>query len=289
MNNGFFLVCPFHKPLVDRLGGRSLVFRIDRTEDIHNIVSYQKVGRYHSHCIWLQSKNPLGEIKFQESWRGVPLALAVPALGRFRDVACQLPVLRQLNIRIYLPTDTRKNMSALRILASLGINSCVVFHEEGLNWELMTDLMTYALLGTARHAHIEPFHYLAANYAPNWRNDFGAVYFNDPTRYLHLDEQGRVSLSPEDCASGRFIVDNIENASDIVSHPEYIRRTDEWRNVFLEAEGCAYCQGWRICLGKFSRLRERVPGCREFFVELIETLEQHQSLTDRRRQAVWQP
>ena len=287
--NGYILVCPFRPDLINRLEEKSLAVLTGDTDEINEIISYCRDIPVHLQCIWAKTEMPLSLIPLQESWGNAPIALHASSLGRFRDFVPQLQILRKLNIRIYLPADSRENYAAVRILSSLGIHSAVVFRKESIDWELMADLMTYALLGLVPRASIEPFHFMAAHYHPNQHTDFSAVYLEDPRKYLHLDENGRVGLSQKDLAAGTFILDNVTELGELQNNPEYIRRCESWRDFFLQPDGCAYCQGWRVCLGRFSETREKRPGCRAFFTELMDAIEQYQSLNNRNETEIWQP
>lgn len=281
------LVCPFNENLLQLIKGRSLVLRANQVEEISSVVQYIKSGQIHIHCLWVHTAVPLASIAFQQDWLDIPLALYVPGPGCLRDLIRQLPLLRQLNIRVYLPTDLEENYTGLRILSSLGIESSLVFKKPGLNWELLSDLMTYALLGLIPHAPIEPFNYIASHYDRHRRTDYSAVYFEDPSRYLHLDEEGYIALSPKDLAVGNFI-GHITELGDLDQCAAYNKRLEGWRDFFLETDGCAYCQGWRVCLGKFVDVRQSNPGCQQFFTELMDVVEQHQSLRNGNR-VIWQP
>jgi len=120
-------------------------------------------------------------------------------MGSFSTVAPRIASLRKLNLRLYLPTHSTENLTALRILTSLGIECAAVITRE-TDWEALADLATHALLGLVKHASLQPFEYVAAHYDPQQRTDFGAVYFDDPRAFLHLDRQGSVQVNNgEDC------------------------------------------------------------------------------------------
>ena len=287
--NSHILVCPADANLIKRLQGRTLVVRANDPENIPEVMQYSRIFQIHIHCLWMNTEMPMTSVLFQELWQDIPLAWYASCLGRFRDLAKQLLVLRKLNIRVYLPTTNQENYAAIRILSSLGINAALVLNERGQDWETISDLMTYALLGLVPHAPIEPFHYIASHYDLSQRTDFSSVYFNDPLRYLHLDEQGRVGVSQEALIAGDFVAQDINTLDEPEQCHDYIQQLEDWRSFFLKPEGCAYCQGWRVCLGKYEAFKEKNPGCVDFFVELMDTVEQYRSQNHDRMKDIWQP
>jgi len=286
--NDHFLVCPFNDTILSQLTGRSLVVRIDTPEKIPDVVQASERFGFHLHCVLVKTSEPLSEITMQSAWRGIPIALFTPEMGPFPKFISQLPVLRSLNIRIYLSTDKKENYTSIRILSSLNIETAVVFDEEGLNWDLMGDLMTYAFFGLVHHASIAPFHYAAERYDRQRRTDFSSVYFNDPQKYLHLSLKGSVALTKEEERAGNFITGDINEIDNIENYSDYQSRLEKWRDFFLEPNGCAFCQGWRVCLGKFSSRVASDAGCKKFFPEFMDAIEQYLSLRNS-GQGVWQP
>lgn len=281
-------VCTPHQKLLERLRGRRLVLRIKSLGLINEAVVLSQQCGVQVHCLIVAGSAPLEDCDFAQEHRGIPVALFAPNLGRFRDLAPKLRILRDLNIRIYLPLDREENFGGLRILSSLGVPSAAVFHNGCIDWEKAADLMTYALLGRFRHAPIEPFQYLAEHYSGSQRDDFSAVYFNDATRYVHIDEEGHIALSSQDLEDQRFISAQLKDLDSLIENDEYRERVEIWRRFFLQAEGCAYCEAWRICLGKFNEFRDANDGCSAFFKEFLEVIEQYQILKTRKMQP-WQP
>jgi hypothetical protein len=181
-----------------------------------------------------------------------------------------------LDLRLFLP-GTSENLLALRLAASLGVPGGVEL-VEAVDWTALSDLATYALLGLVPHAPISPFAEIADRYVATGRTDFGHVYLDDPTRYLHLDAEGRVALGAADLAAGRFVAERPEDLA-LQDHPAYRERVEGWRTLFLEPDGCAWCPGFRICLGRLRGLGE---GCAAFCEDLMDVVERHQ---DRRKRA----
>ena len=104
-----------------------------------------------------------------------------------------------------------------------------------------------------------------------------------------MDDAGRIALTVEDLYNQKFVSGEIEDLDPITASDEYQNRLEEWRRFFLQTDGCAYCEGWRICLGKFSAEHcKNSDGCVGFFKEFLEAIEQYQSLKTQKKQ-LWQP
>lgn len=286
-----FLLCPFNEQLIQRLGGKSIAPAIRNIEDLPKVVNIVKQAGAHLHCLRIYSKSPISTLPFKQDWRYIPIALFAPGVGRFADFIKLLPILRQLNLRIYLSTDFEENLTSIRILSSLGIETAVIFNIKKIDWEKLADLLSYAFFAQIPHANIYPFHYIATKYGKNCRTDFGAVYFDDPQTYLHLDESGHVALSQGDLEAGCFILENVEFIEQIEGNEEYHKGLEKWREVFLRGFGCASCPGWRICLGKFSAFQTVNKACREFFTEMMDKVEKYLEIKNRINQQniIWQP
>ena len=289
--NKHFLVCPYEDSLWSRLKGKSVVIRIKEYGQIEDVIEYSKKYNFHLHCLWIQVHIPFSHFRVNDAWKDIPIALYVPELGEFALFMRNLALLRQMNIRVYFPSSKEANFSSIRILSSLGLETAILFDQSIVNWEKLNDLMTYALLNLTAHAPIAPFNYIASRYQPNQRNPWGAVYFDDASTYLHVDSSGRIALSEKDLSAGNFVLDRLDNIDTFVQSDKYADYLDDWRNEFLEEEGCAYCPAWRVCVGRFSNGMKSDQGCRTVFTDLLDTLEQYQSVDRYKNKHVeiWRP
>lgn len=268
------LVCPFDQKLFARLPKRPLVVIINEITVLPEIEP--EVNRYghQLNAIIYESGEPLSAVLPLPSWGGALLSLHVSELGLVRDIVPYLDELRSNNLKIFMPASEPKNLTGVRILSSLGVLSGLTFEEDGdsPDWEQVSDLMHYYAYGRVWHAPIEPFHYIATNYHPNSQLEFGGVYFDDPAQYLHLDSTGRIASNRRNLLNHRFICDDLEDLENIAENKAYQDAINEWRDFFLQREGCAYCQGWRVCMGRFSS-QAKDGGCERFFAELMEAVD----------------
>jgi hypothetical protein len=283
------LVCPFNQDVFSLFQGRTLAVRVGTIDDVPRVAEAVHRSLNNLHCVLFDSNDSLADTHLHETWRSIPIALYVPEMGDFIKVAKKLPVMRNLNLRVYLPLNRIRNYVDFRILSSLGIASAIVFGEKEINWEALSDLMIYALLNRVHHADIHPFHYIASQYDPVTRLDeFSYACFDNPRKYLHLNEAGCVALSEQDLIHDKFISDHVDQIGDINACPLYIDAIHEWKNIFQRAEDCSFCQAWRVCLGKFRKMSDDRAACREFFLDFMETIEQYQSM-QKNMIRPWQP
>jgi len=262
------LVCPFNEKLLSRLKQRAVVIN---TKDF-NIIRYINKELDNSnklHAIRVQTDKPLSEIHFHEEWGKIPLAVYSPEFGEFKNLLHQLNLIRKLNIRIFLSSQHEFNFTGLRILSSLQIACGLYFNEEPHNWDSINDLMHYAIYTKTTHAPIEPFHWVAINYQPSEYTDYSFVYFNNPTQYLHLNDQEQIALTAEDLAKGNFIDQGIKSLDSIHKNKKYIHAENVRYEIMLQMNDCSFCQAFRICLAKFSSLKNKNQTCKIFFSDFL--------------------
>jgi hypothetical protein len=202
----------------------------------------------------------------------------------------RLQLIRDLNLRIFLNSDRKDNFTSLHILSSLGVNCGVGFGEKDVDWESLNDLMTYSVYGKARHTGIEPFQFVTSKYNPERLTEYNTVYFDNPQQYLHIDKDFNIAVSQKDLLKGNFVANGLEALNEIKANPKYEEAITHWQSFFLQESGCAFCQAWRVCMGKFTNQIERNPGCQKFFTDLMEASDHFlASQHKQRKREIWQP
>lgn len=268
-------VIPFDHDLIYRLGAeQGIVPVISDLKDVRRVVQTTRDAGSKLHCVKIDTGMPLAVLDLPEGLKGIPMALYVSGLGRFTEFAQKISRLREMDLCIFMPAAIKDNLTASRILSSLGFENGLILDGGSLDWEGLADLMIYALFARAPHAPIAPFNYMADHYDPVNLTDYSTVYFNDPKRFLHLDLEGRVALTSQDLEKGELIAGRVEELETIETEETYIEKLSCWRVHFLKPEGCAYCPGWRICIGKFSETQKTDPDCKTFFSEFLDALDQ---------------
>lgn len=271
------LVCEYDASLVPRLRKRDLVLRL---EDLDAVTDTVRAVR--EHCglaaLWLRPEAPLSDLSLSGlgGIGDVPVYLEVPSLGPFREWLGQVAPLRRQRFHIALPEEAPSAYRDLRILSSLHVSCGIVFGERQPDWESLADLMAYALYTKVPHAPIEPFHFVVSRYEPDDRVDFGRVTFEDPSRFLHIDVEGRIALSRKELERGEFVAETPEQLDGAAVSDAVRQRQEAWRELFLAPGPCASCPGFRLCLGKFLGFAPANSGCRDFFVEFMEAVEARQ-------------
>lgn len=284
------IVCPNNNKLLQSFSGRSVAVRVKNPHRAAEAAQRVRGSGNDLFCVIIESDSPLDGIEFREDHKGIPLAVMAPSVGKFRNLVRSLNMLREFNLRIYLPGDNSENLTGLRILSSVGIHGCVVFGNNGNDWEALADLMTYAVLERAPHASIEPFTSIAQRYDSFSYLDWGSIHFDDPKHFLHLDSKGRVALSRGELRKGRFIAQSLSEIGEPDEFPAIRERGEAWRQYFVDDHPCASCGGWKICLGKFADFVHKDNGCSEFFLEMIEVARQHKERDGQAEEfLVWQP
>ena len=283
------IVCPNNKSLLRKFKGRSVALRLNDMDGIAEGVANVRDSGNTLFCVTIEANRPLAEIGWEDCPEGTPLAIMAPSMGLYRNLRKHLEKLRGLDLRIYLPCDNADNLTSLRILSSVGIHTCADFKERDPDWESLADLAAYAILGQTPHAGIEPFAHILVNYDPSQYLDWGRVVFDDPARFLHLDEDGRVALSRAELDRNRF-VGNLNEIEAPEEFPPIRERNLSWRNYFINNHPCASCAGWKVCLGKFSGSIRDNAGCSRFFTEMLDLVCRRRSLDAAREEhRVWQP
>lgn len=288
--NSHVLVIPYEESLLGKLRGAVLVVRTEDDRLVPEIAG--AVGPHnHLHAIWLRSTSPLSDIVIADAWEHIPVALYLPGLGDFQTCMLRVPFLRQLNVRIFLSAHLPENLTAVRMLSSLGVHCGLWLQDGPVDWEGVNDVMNYSIYTKTNHAPIEPFHYLAANYRRENAISFGPVYFNDPRKYLHLDRSHRIALSDQDLEYGEFVAEGLDSLATLADNERYLSALNNWQSIFQKPDGCAYCAAWRVCMGGFASSyvqNPEAPECRRFFNDLLEAAEFFQTQQGKKGNALWQ-
>jgi hypothetical protein len=151
-----------------------------------------------------------------------------------------------------------------------------------VDWEALSDLMTYALCARVPHAAIDPFEYISRHFEPSTHLKWGAVFLDDPGQYFHLDEEKNVALSRKEALAKQFIgrIDEVEKAE----YAEVEKRCEAWSQNFIDHSVCSTCAGFKLCLGNFLPRDGKADGCSTFFSEMFDVLGERQAL----KETVWQ-
>ncbi len=284
------LVFQYDQGLLSKIHEKPIIVKATDYSQLHQIMDEANRNHNHVHCLVFNHKGAFSNIPLQKEWKGIPIAIYATDFGNFKEVLSKIQLLRELNLRVFLSTDEKANFTNLHILASLGVDCGIYFGEKPVDWESMHDLLSYAIYSKVGHGSIEPFHYLVSAYHPHRFTEFNTIYFNNPERYLHIDEDENIALNAVDLKEKKFISKGLENIQKISDDETYYDKLFEWQTHFQDIAGCSVCPAWRVCLGKFSDQVKDNPGCTKFFEELMDGADfflarQNQS----KNKELWQP
>lgn len=267
--NRHIVVCDFDESLIDKLNGEAIVANIDMLEDINHVDSIIN-EQNKTHCIVYRNyRKTVSGINFTPEWEDIPLLFYLKTLGSFKEFIHKMPIIQNLDIRIYLPASQDQNITNCRIMASLGIDCGLYFDTLNPNWDALIDLAAYVSYGRVQKASIEPLNYVIDNYDPQELTDFSSVYFNDPNKYIHLDKYENISLTSENLQNKKYLCSGFEKLDNVFDEKNYYNEINSWQKFFLKEEGCAYCPAWRVCMGKFSEAKSN-DMCKELFSDLMD-------------------
>jgi hypothetical protein len=271
------LVCDLDEKLISRFQHRNIVVRVGSPDLVTKAV---RVVQEHNnlYTCWLNSNASLSSLDITELEKSsnVPLYIEIAGLGNFRESIEHVRLLRNLDALVMLPEDAPGTYRDLKILSSLFVPCGIIFRNQCPDWESLADSISYYYYNKVPHAPIQPFHFVISNYSPQKRIDFNSVYFDNPSRFLHIDIHGHIALSKTGLEKGELISIDLEDLDNVINSPSFTQRADAWREFFLKPDGCAYCPNWRICLGKFAGSTDKESGCMIFFSELMDAAENYQ-------------
>ena len=277
----------FDENLISKFNGENILI----TSDSFNLLNrtYDVVNQNNKLVnVTVYTQSALTSIKFLENWNRIPLALYLPSMGSYRMFFHMLPVLRQMNLRIYLPVSNNQNIIDVQMMASLGIFAGIYFDKKPINWEKVKELAFYSQYSKSQHAPVEPFHHISSKYKSDETLDFNAVYYNDPNQFLHINNEGKVALTYQLLKEGKFALESYLQINTLKENEDFVNYNTAWQRHFLDKTTCSYCPAWRICMGKFESSIDAEKSCQQLFVEVLEGAENHQEKNKRKPEKVWQ-
>jgi len=281
------LICPFDTTLLAKLKRRKVVVHTE-DQDTLTAISREAGKTNDLYAIKLVISNPLSSIIFREEWQSLPLALYAAEFGEYKELLPQLERIRKSNARFFLSSQHDFNYTGLRILSSLSIPCGIFFNGGTINWDLLNDLMHYAIYGRIKHASVEPFNWLAEHYEPAGYTDFNTVYFNHPERFIHINRYEQMAFSAQDLSAGNFIGEGLENLAAICEKAKSEDHLSFRYDIMLQMNECAYCPAFRICLAEFGAQENKKDTCIAFFSDLLDAADYVFSKKNNKGNRIWQ-
>ena len=262
--------------MISRFNHQTFAIRTERPEEIpeiHRVVT-DRNGLF---CIHLIANKVLTAIPFDSSWGEIPVYISCKGMGNFKEFLTIKSLLSKLNVKIFFPADDPTHLTATRILASLGIQAGIVLSANN-DWEMINDLMVYSVYSKAPHAQIEPFRFVLEHYNPLQKLNLGSLYFDNPEKFLYIDQDENIATSLENLTAGKFIGKGAGALKNIHDNPEYLAAMQSWQKYFMKTTGCAYCKAWRICQGRYYDQTGKNEGCTEFFSDLLDAADHYKKI-----------
>lgn len=268
-------ICPYNIKIISKLRNQKLIINTDSYEKIPDIINDTSKNNILI-CINIKTNQTLSSILIQEKFKPIPIALQVNEIGDFKNIIINHNLLRDSNLKIFLTSENDENLVNVQILSTLGIYTGIFFNnKEKTDWEKVNELMNiyiYSLLLLA-HAPIEPFTYLTENYHPEKYLFFNTPYFENPKKYLFIDDDFNIGLTQKDLKEKKFITSGYSKLHMITENLQYQQGINNWHHHFLENTNCSSCAAWRICQGCFNEVCDKNKACRQFFLELIDAVD----------------
>jgi hypothetical protein len=281
------LVCPFDVKLLAGLRRWKVVVHTNEGKAICQI--HREVSKANDlHAILFRTEKSLSTLAFKEEWVNLPLAIYAEEFGEYKDLLPQMERIRKANVRIFLSSQHEFNYTGIRILSSLNINCGLYFNGAMPDWERMNDLMHFAIYSRTRHAPVEPFDWLVSHYQPAGYTDYNAVYFDDPSRYIHVNEKEQIALTASDLSSDNFIGEGIDLIEKIDANTQYSDFLNRRYSTIQRLDECAFCPAFRICLAKYSHLRNKKKTCKPFFSDFMDAADYYYSKINSGGNRIWQ-
>lgn len=226
------------------------------------------------------------EVDYRDEWRGLPIVLYTQGLGKIRDIWEKLDQIKALDLVIFLPAEDRKIFRSIAFLSSLGIKCGFRFSNNGdPAWEDLIDLLYFTFYPRVARASIQPFEFIKDHNIVSSGINYGEVFFNNPEKYVWVDENKRIALSEEGLKAGRFIDTDITDIHRIEQDPAYQAALLAWQEHFLNVDRCSACPGWRICHGFHQD--HCTDGHIEFFEEVLSVVTDARTGKNKGK-AIWQ-
>jgi len=272
MKEFFYVFDEFNDEIIRRVKSAAMVAIARKPEDVSHFYNVIQENN-HTHCIVLEWNRSLAGLPEDRQWASIPLYIMASKMGEFRDVVPRLGYIRELNARVFFDSDSPSLSQDIQILSSLGIHCGIRFVNGKTNWNIVNDLMHNIIYSKVPRAGLEPFDYILREYREDELTDFNMVLFQNPSKYLHVNRDGKVTLTSEDLDNGNFILESLTDVDKLEDMEAYKAWFTSWQQLFIDNDPCAYCPAWRVCQGKFRDTAKEDNGCRQLFSDVMDAID----------------
>ena len=161
-------------------------------------------------------------IEWNPVWESIPLIVRAYNVGDYYHILRIMPLLRKMNIRIFLSNSSDSFVKDLKFLSSLGIDCGLTFDNKSpMPEDDFLDLASFYYLSKGSHASIEPFEFILRHLTEDKNVNFSAVYFEDPVLFTSSFE--------------------INSSNDLAD------KMDSYYSHFMNLNECSMCSAFKIC------------------------------------------
>ena len=180
------------------------------------------------------------------------------------------------DVRLYFPSHIQDSYFMVKELSQLGFQ-CGIYISNIIEhrWKDYSDLFRFYRENDVK---IEPFYTIMNTQNLMDLPDVGSVFFDSPMRYLHVSEDGNISVCLNHLESNRFIC-NVADSQHVIGG-KILEIKKIFNDIFIAWHECSSCQGWPICKGLFKDSLNN-GYCKQLFSGIIEfkNLVIHQRVT----------
>ncbi|MCD7963752.1 MAG: hypothetical protein LUF90_09480 [Rikenellaceae bacterium] len=175
-------------------------------------------------------------------------------------------IIDNISVPVFLNSEHKENFDACKKWNKEGGKArCGMYVKPGtkIRWDLLEDLR---LFGLNNQLNIEPFQHLTNVNFKRQMPHLQALYLNDPSHYMHVNEEGYYAFSLEAMEKKEY-VGNLTDDTLVEIDKKWKKYMLEEYNYFLKDHECASCVSWRICRGLYGKGKN--CECSELFISLI--------------------
>lgn len=285
--NRLTLIAPHSSRLFNMVRDRNFIIKTSLDADFSQINHYIKAARNNLTALLIRTNKTVSMIEPQNNWRGKPIVIYTRGIGKIRDIWEKLGRIKALDIVFFLPAEDRTIFRSLAFLSSLGIRCGFYFSENGIPaWEELTDLLYFAFYNRVKRAPIQPLEFIKDHPIISDGINYGEVFFNNPQKYIWLNENGKMAISGDALGKQEFLATELTEIYRIEEDKAYRAALLEWQTHFLKVDRCSTCPGWRICHGFHQKT------CTDnhiaFFEEVFSIAADVQVKNKEKRAKIWQ-
>jgi radical SAM protein with 4Fe4S-binding SPASM domain len=125
--------------------------------------------------------------------------------------------------------------------------------------EVLQEILNYYLRSPALSTPIAPFNAIMKHEIEGKGASLWDTEYERPGRYLYVAETGAITQSRRFVENGIVFGNMDAEWDDIVRSDPYTRLMRYKADLFKQAEACAYCDGFNVCIGYFKAIDNSAP------------------------------